>query len=64
MLDVRRVDRRSKARFTEVKAGVGGYEMIDESVPWWFGHIERLEDSRIIKRAFEVECLGKGGLTQ
>ena len=32
-------------------------ERIDESILRWFGHIERLENDRITKRAYVGECV-------
>ena len=33
-------------------------ERIDEGVLRWFGHVERMENDRIAKRIYVVECLG------
>ena len=39
-----------------VKKGLD--ERIDESVIWWFGHLERMERDRIAKRVYVRECAG------
>ena len=33
-------------------------ERIYESVHWWFGHVERMENDRIAKRVYVGECAG------
>ena len=31
---------------------------VDEGVPRWFGHVERMENDRIAKRGYVGECAG------
>ena len=33
-------------------------ERFDEGVPRWFGHVERVEKERIVKRVYVGECAG------
>ena len=33
-------------------------ERIDEGIPWWFGHMVRMENDRIAKRLYVGECAG------
>ena len=33
-------------------------ERIDEFVIWWFGHGERMDRDRIVKRVYVGECAG------
>ena len=33
-------------------------ERIDDSVLRWFGHVERMERDRIVKRVYVGECAG------
>src|SRR5678816_2920524 len=39
-----------------VKKGVN--ERIIESMLRWFGHVERMNDSRLVKRMYSGECVG------
>src|SRR5678815_2021302 len=39
-----------------VKKGVN--ERINKSRLRWFGHVERMEDSRLVKRMYSDECAG------
>ena len=34
-------------------------EIIDESILWWFGHVERKRNDRIVKRVYVGEVYGK-----
>ena len=54
LLGIRKMDRVPNARIREF-CGVrkGLHERIDESVLWWFGHVER---DRIAKRIYLGEC--------
>src|SRR5678815_4693102 len=59
VLDVRRIDKMRNERIRErcgVKKGVN--ERINESMLRWFGHVERMNDSRLVKRMYSVECVG------
>ena len=40
----------------KVKKGLD--ERIDEGVLWCFGHVERMERDRIVKRVYVGECAG------
>ena len=31
-------------------------ERADEVVPWWLGHVERMENDRITRRVYVEEC--------
>lgn len=33
-------------------------ERTDESILKWFGHVERKDDSRLVKRMYCGECIG------
>ena len=59
LMSIRRMDRVPNARIREL-CGVRKRldESIDESVLRWFGHVERMERDRIVKRAHEGECAG------
>ena len=39
-----------------VKKGMN--ERINECVLSWFGHMERMEESRPVKRVYSCECVG------
>src|SRR5678816_3380272 len=59
VLGVRRIDEMRNERITElcgVKKGVN--ERINESMLRWFGHVERVNDSRLVKRMYSGECVG------
>ena len=52
-LGVKRMDRVPNSRISELYGVAKGVdERIDASVLRWFGHIERMEDERIVKRAY------------
>ena len=58
-LGIRRMDRVRNAWIREL-CGVKKVldERIYESVHWWFGHVERMENDRIAKRVYVGECAG------
>src|SRR5678816_1591708 len=59
MLGVRRINKIRNERIRElcgVKKGVN--ERINESTLRWFGHVERMNDSRLVKRMYNGECVG------
>ena len=59
MLGVRRIDKMRNERIRElcgVKKGMN--ERINECVLSWFGHMERMEESRLVKRVYSGECEG------
>src|SRR5678815_3266590 len=59
VLSVRRIDKMKNERIRElcgVKKGVN--ERISESTLRWFGHVERIDDSRLVKRIFSGEYAG------
>ena len=31
---------------------------IDEGVFWWFGHVKRVENDRIVKTVYVGKCIG------
>ena len=51
---------RRMAKFSECmdKALVQSDEKIDEGVPRWFGHVERMENGKIPMRVYVGECAG------
>ena len=53
------MDRVQNARIREY-CGVkkGPDERIDESILWWFSHVERMERDMIAKRVYIGECAG------
>ena len=63
LLGIRRMDRVPKARIREL-CGVrkGLDERIDEGILRWFGHVERVEKGRIVKRVYVGECAGSRSL--
>src|SRR5678815_4666944 len=59
MLGVRRIDKMRNERIRElcgVKKAVN--ERINESMLRWFGHVERMNDSQLVKRMYSGECVG------
>ena len=59
MLGVKRIDRMRNERIRElcnVRKGVD--EIIDENVLRWYGHVERMDDERIVRKVFKSECVG------
>src|SRR5678815_4819944 len=59
ILGVRRIDKMRNERIRDlcgVKKGVN--ERINESMLRWFGHVERMNDSRLVKRMYSGECFG------
>ena len=60
VLGVRRIDKMRNERIRElcgVKKGVN--ERINETILRWFGHLERMDESRLVKRMYNGECVGK-----
>src|SRR5678815_4714813 len=57
VLDVRRIDEMKNERIREL-CGVnkGVNERINEMR--WFGHVERMDDSRLVKRMCSGDCAG------
>ena len=39
----------------------GVLERISESILRWFGHMERMDESRLVKRVYRGECVGYRG---
>src|SRR5678816_32877 len=59
VLGVRRIDKMRNERIRKlsgVKKGVN--ERINASMLRWFGHVERMSDSRLVKRMYSGECAG------
>ena len=52
MLDIRRMDKVQNARIRELGKVTEG---VDEGIPGWFGHVERMENDRIVKRFYVGE---------
>src|SRR5678816_4381205 len=42
-------------RITELD---GGKKEINKSTLRWFGHVERMDDSRLVRRMYSGECVG------
>ena len=59
LLDIRRMDIVQNARIRKL-CGVTKRldETIDEGVLLWFGHVERMENDRIVKRVYVGKCAG------
>ena len=56
---IRRMDKVPNARMKQLCGVTKGLdEEIDEVVLRWFGHVERMENDRIAKRAYVEECAG------
>src|SRR5678815_1717427 len=59
VLCVRRIDKMRNEHIRElcgVKKGVN--ERINECMLRWFGHVERMNDNRLVKRMYSGECVG------
>ena len=59
VLCARRIDKMRNERIRElcgVKKGIN--ERINESTLRWFGHVERMNESRLVKRMYSGECVG------
>ena len=59
VLGVRKIDK-IRNKFIRIACGVekGINERINESVLRWFGHVERMDDSRMVKRMYKSESIG------
>src|SRR5678816_3407074 len=59
VLGVRRIDKIGNERIREL-CGVKKWvnEKINESTLRWFGHVEKMEDSQLVKRMYSGECGG------
>src|SRR5678815_4421311 len=58
-LGVKRIDKMRNERIRElcgVKKGVN--ERINESTFRWFGHVERMDDGRLVKPIYSSQCAG------
>src|SRR5678816_4329528 len=55
VLGVRRIDKMRNERITEL---YGMKKGINESMFRWLGHVERMDDSRLVKRMYSGECVG------
>jgi hypothetical protein len=62
VLGVRRIDKMRNERIREL-CGVekGVLERISESILRWFGHMERMDESRLVKRVYKGVCEGYRG---
>ena len=59
LLGIRRMDRVLNGRIRDLCGVTKGVdENIDEGVPRWLGHVERIENDRIAKRVYVGECAG------
>ena len=59
ILGVRRIDKMRNEHIRGlcgVKKGVN--EKINENILRWFGHMERMNRSRLVKRMYNGECVG------
>ena len=58
LLGIRRMDKVLNARIRELCGVTKGVdEMTDEGVLRWFGYVERMENGRIVKRAYVESVL-------
>src|SRR5678815_4314459 len=59
VLGVRRIDKMRNERIREM-CGVKKWvnERINESMLRWYGHVKRMNDSRLVKRMYSGECVG------
>ena len=59
VLGVRRIDK-MRNEYIRGLCGVenGVKERICESILRWFGHLERMDESRLVKRVYRGECVG------
>ena len=59
LLGIRGMDKVPSARIRQLCGVTNGMdENIDEGVLRWFGHVERMENDRIVKRVYVGECVG------
>ena len=60
VLGVKKIDK-IRNEFIRTVCGVekGINERVNESVLRWFGHVERMDDSRMVKRMYKGECIGR-----
>ena len=59
LLGIRRIDKVPNARIRQLYGVTKGVdEKIDEWVLRWFGHVERMENDRIVKRIYVGDCAG------
>ena len=60
VLGARRIDKMRNEVIRELcGAEKGVKERISESILRWFGHLERLDESRLVKRLYRGECVWK-----
>ena len=59
LLGIKRMDKVTNTRIRELCGVTKGVdERIDEGVLRWFGHVEKMENVRIVKRVYVWECTG------
>ena len=59
LLGIRRMDKVPNARIKKLCGETKGVdEKIDEGVLRWSGHVEKMENDRIGKRVYIIECTG------
>lgn len=60
IIGVRRVDQIRSERIREMCGIAKGMdELIDESVLRWYGHVERMEGERVVRRVYVSEGVGR-----
>ena len=55
---LRRIDRVPNVEIRRSEKNVGVSHRIDQGVLWWFGHVERMGDERMVKRVYEFDVRG------
>ena len=60
---LRRIDRVPNVGIRRYGKNVSVSQRIDQGVSWWFGHVERMGDEKIVKRVYEsdVRCFRRRG---
>ena len=59
LMGIRKIDRVLNAWIRELcKVKKGLDERIDEGMLWWFSHVERMKNDRIVKRVYVGKRVG------
>ena len=60
-----RVTKRDRVRNEEIRWRCGLQRSLSESgraaILWWFGHVERMEEERLVKKIYQADVEGNGG---
>ena len=58
LLGIRRVDKVPKARIKQLCVATKGVDEKIDGVLRWFGHMESMENDRIVRRVYVRKCAG------